>query len=321
MKRLITFFLVIASIHVVAYVPTVEGLFRHGGNPDVTTNALVITASVAPHNPYEEKTEPAANPLWVKWVYNMSPQGKLKLTQLIYSSASMVDANLIDKVYVSELSPQSFGASQTERGFLLSVFNSILINDGSFMIDFLQNHGVSVNANTEILNQDKVALLTRYKTWLIQSNGGRSSTAEDSPLSPTSASEKERVNKLMSSPMYLDSGLVSLSRYHGEPAWQIKTENFESFIDDTKREIKQVILRQPNGDIEITAHEPTLLDGLHRIPRSLIIKSALDQHYQIRFTSLKYFNENPSELLARLRRYDQILAHKRVSVERPAFLY
>lgn len=320
MKTIVLFVLLI-SLNLKAYVPTVEGLFRHGGNPDITTNAMVLTATITPHNPYAEKTEVTTNPLWVKWVYNMSPQGKLKLTQLIYSSASMIDANLIDKVYVGELAPQSFGPTHTERGLLLSVFNSIFINDGSFMIDFLQNHGVSVSANTEILNQDKVALLSRYRSWLIQSNGGRASNAEDSPLSPSSSSEKEKVNRLMSAPMYLDSGIVSLSRYHGEPAWHIKTENFEAFIDDSKREIRQVLLRQPNGDIEITGHDPMLLNGLHRTPRSLILKSALDQHYQIRFTSLKHFNENPSELLARLKRYDQILAHKREQVERPAFLY
>lgn len=321
MKKLFALLFVSYTLSAAAYVPTVEGLFRHGNNPDVTTNALVLAASVTPHNPYAEKAEAPSNPLWVKWVYNVTPHGKLKLTQLIFSAPSMTDATLLDKTYIAELSPQSFPGAHTEKGFLLALLNSILINDGSFMIDFLQHHGVSVSANTEILNQDKIALLTRYRSWLAQTKGGRAAGADESPLAPSGAADRERVARLMSSSMYLDSGKVALSRHQGEPAWHIRTENFEAYVDDSRREVRQVILRQSNGEIDITCHEPTLLNGSHRVPKRLIIKNTLDQHYVVNLLSLRHFNETPSDLVSRLQRYDQALAQKKTPVERPSFLY
>ena len=320
MKKIIVSLLLI-SWSAIGYVPTVEGLFRHGNNPDVTTNALVLSASITPHNPFAEKTENPVSPLWVKWIYNVTPHGKLKLTQLLYSSAAMNEASLLDKIYVAELSPKSFTAANTEKGLLLALLNSMLINDGSFMIDFLQHHGVSVAANTEILNQEKTALLYRYRAWLAQTKGGRAAGAEESPLNPSNPTERERVSRLMNSSMYLDSGKVSLSRYQGEPAWQIRTESFEAFVDDAKREVRQVVLRQSNGEIDITCHNDLLINGTHRMPKYLIIKTTLDQHYNVSFISLRHFNESQSELLNRLQKYDQVLSQKRSPVERPSFLY
>lgn len=321
MKTIILFILTLVTTSTKSYVPTVEGLFRHGNNPEVTTNALVLTASVQPHNPFVEGAETTAPPLWVKWIYNVTPHGKLKLTQLIYSSAAMSDATLLDKIYVAELSPQSFPGAQTERGLFLALLNSILINDGSFMIDFLQHHGVSVAANTEILNQEKIALLTRYRSWLSQTKGGRVAGTEESPLAPNNPAEKERVSRIMSSPMYLDSGKVSLSRHQGEPAWHVRTENFEAFVDDAKREIRQLTLRQSSGETEISCTDPMLLNGSHRVPKRLIVKTTLDQHYAVTLLSLRHFNETQADLLARLQRYDQVLGAKKTPVERPSFLF
>jgi len=309
------------SLSALAYVPTVEGLFRHGNNPEVTTNALVVTATVAPYSPFVEKTEGPSNTLWIKWIYNVTSHGKLKLTQLIYTSSVMNDASLVDKHYVAELSPQSFAGANTEKGLFLALMNSMLINDGSFMIDFLQHHGVSVAANTEILNQDKTALLYRHRSWLAQTKGGRAAGADESPLNPSNPSDRERVARLMGSSMYLDSGKVSLSRFQGEPSWQIRTDNFEAYVDDAKREVRQLLLRQSSGETEITCHDPMLMNGSHRMAKYLIVKNTLDQHFTVNFLSLRHFNESPGELVSRLQRYDQVLSQKKAPVDRPSFLY
>lgn len=321
MKLFFPVLLMTLSLSARAYVPTVEGLFRHGKNPEVTTNAMVLTASVTSYNPYAEKDEKPGSPLWVKWVYNVTPDGNLKLTQLVYSSAAMTEAALVDKVYVPELSPRSFAANQVDRGLLMAVYNSILINDGSFMIDFLQGQGVSVTANTEILNQDKIALLTRHRQWLAQNKGGR--PGDESPMNPTNPAERERVSRLMHSPMYGDFGKVSLSRYQGEPAWNIKTDKFEAFIDDAKREIRQIVLRESTGEAEVVCREPMLLNGTHSVPKQIIFKTALDQYYQINMVALRHFNESNADMLTRLHRYDKVLGarQQQAQVDKPSFLY
>lgn len=305
-----------------AYVPTVESLFRHGANADVTTNALMISAKVALVNPYAEKAEQTeGSALWVKWVYNVTPQGRLKLTQLIYRAASMTEASLVDKSYVAELSPLAFDASPEmgERGLFMGLINSLLINDGSFMVEFLHNRGVNVRLNAEIINQEKKALLGRYRAWLIRTKGGRTAGAEPSPLAP--ATDRAAVEKIMASPMYADTQQVVLSRYQGEPAWQIKGDTFEGWVSDATRDVRQLVLRTGAAEVDIQCRDYVLYNGTHSFPRQIVVKGQQDQFWQIDVIGLKHFNETAAELLARLRRHDQVLMQRKEVVARPSFLF
>lgn len=314
--------LVLITFSAHAYVPTVESLFRHGANADVTSNALMVSAKVALVNPYAEKVEQVdGSALWVKWVYNITPQGKLKLTQLIYRAASMTEASLVDKSYVAELSPQAFDSSPEmgERGLFISLMNSLLINDGSFMVNFLHNRGVNVQLNENIINQDKKNLLARYRAWLIRTKGGRAAGAEPSPLAPTA--DRDKVDKIMAAPMYADTQQVVLSRYQGDPAWQIKGETFEAWVSDATREVRQLILRTGAAEVDIQCRDYLLYGGTHSFPRQIVVKGQQDQFWQIDIIGLKHFNETGAELLARLRRHDQVLMQRRETVARPAFLF
>jgi hypothetical protein len=312
--------LILATRTANSYVPTVEGLFRHGGNPEVATNALVVTAKVTPYNPYDDNADSAARAaLWVKWVYNVSGQGKIKLTQTLHRAAATSDADMVDKVYVPDLNPQSFGAAQAERGLWLGMFNSVLINDGSFLVLFLRHLGAEVRLNHELLNQEKVQLLHRYRAWLAQNKGGRQA-GSDSPMSPTAPAERERVQHLLASPMYQDTKQVALSRYQGAPAWQVRAEPFEAWIEDQNRDVRQLLLRLPAGEIEIQCRGAGLIDGVHRVPREIFWRGLQEQHFRIEVLSLKTFSESPTETLVRLRRLDQALGRRSEKVERPAFL-
>ncbi len=318
-------FILLISLPTLAYVPSVESIFRHGNNPEVTSNALMLAAKVTAVNPFLEKNEQQqGESMWVKWVYNVTPQGKLKLTQLIYRSAAMTEASLIDKAFISELIPQIFvgdSPEKTERGLLLSLFNSMLINDGSFMVEFLKNRGEPVKLNAEIINQEKKLLLSRYRAWLIRTKGGRADGSEESPMVPLNAVEKEKVESILSSPMYEQSPHISLSRYQGAPAWQIKTENFEGWVSDENRYIRQLSLKAGAYETEIQCRDHILYNGTHSLPRQILIKSQQDLYWQLDVITLKHFSETSTDLLARLRRYDQILQQNRVQIARPAFLF
>jgi hypothetical protein len=317
--------ILIFSKSVLAYVPSVESIFRHGNNPEVTTNALMLAAKISAVNPFLEKNEQQqGESMWVKWVYNITPQGKLKLTQLIYRSAAMTEASLIDKTFISELTPQIFAGDspeKIERGLLLSLFNSMLINDGSFMVEFLKNRGEPVKLNAEIINQEKRSILSRYKAWLIKKKGGRIERSEESPLLPLNAVEKEKVESILSSPMYEQSPYISLSRYQGSPAWHVKTENFEGWVSDETRFIRHLGLKSGAFETEIQCRDHILFNGTHSLPRQILIKSQQDIYWQIDIITLKHFSETTTDLLARLRQYDQILQQNRVQITRPAFLY
>ncbi len=305
-----------------AYVPTVESLFRRGNNPDITTNAVLLAGKVMLVNPYAEKKEQMeGQPMWVKWVYNITPQGKLKLTQLIYKAASMTEASLVDKTFIADLTPRSFSDSPegNERGLFLALLNSLLINDGSFMVDYLRSRGATVRLNADIINRDKRALLARYRAWLMRTKGGRAGGGEESPINPSQ--NAEAVEQLMNQPMYEDTKHVTLARYQGEPAWVVKSEGFEAWVGDTNREVKQLIQKSAASDTDIQCKDYILFNGTQSFPRQILVKSQQDQFWQIDFMTIRPFNESGAELLSRLRRHDQILQQKREALSRPAFLF
>jgi len=318
-KLLLSLFI---SLPLYAYVPTVESLFRHGANPDVTANAILLSGKVTIYNPFDEKlSDEKTESLWVKWVYNITQQNKLKLTQLIYRAPAMTEASLVNKSYIADLTPQYFNSisTETEKGLFFSMLNSLLINDGSFMIEFLRSRGVNVKLNQELINNDKKSLMQRYKAWLIKNKGGRGTT-EDSPIAPVSIAEREKVDLILSSSMYLDTNQVVLARHQGELAWQVKAEAFEAWINDEKRELRQLIFKNGTGETNIQLRDYIFFGGTNAMPRSILVKGQNDQYWQIEILGVKQFNETISDLLARLKRYDQILQHKQEVVARPAFM-
>ncbi|MFP5458356.1 MAG: hypothetical protein ACLGG7_06460 [Bacteriovoracia bacterium] len=316
------FIALVVALPAFGYVPTVESLFRNGNNPDVTTNAIMVSAKVSLHSLFEEttSTEKKAD-LWVRWIYNVTPQGRLKLTQLIYRAPSMTDASLVDKVFISELSPRSFGSTPNalERGLFVSLLNSLLINDGSFLVDFLRSKEISVRKNDDLINQEKKNLLLRHRSWLQKNNGGRGSLAEDSPINPADANEKVRVEQILSSPMYQDTKQVSLTRHQGLPAWHVKAEGFEAWVSDDKRHIQQVLMKSGPSEIELQFRDYLLLNGVHNMPRLITVKGMQDQVWKVEVMGVRTFNETHPELVNRLKRYDLVLRQKQETVERPGF--
>lgn len=320
MKKLIL--LLVLSFPAFAYVPTVESLFRHGGNPDVTANAILLSGKVSLYNPYDEKlVDDKAESFWVKWVYNITPQNKLKLTQLIYRAPSMTEASLVNKTYIADLTPQYFGSSalNTEKGLFISMLNSLLINDGSFMVEFLRTRGIDVKLNQELINNDKKNLMQRYRAWLIKNKGGRGAV-DESPIAPNTVTEKERVDAVMASSMYLDTKQVTLARHQGEPAWQVKADGFEAWVNDEKRELRQLTLKNGASETDIQLRDFIFFSGTNAMPRNILVKGQQDQYWQVEILGVKQFNETMNDLVARLRRYDQILQQKQEVMARPAFM-
>jgi len=323
-SSLLTFLFLLSAARVRAYVPTVESLFRNGANPDATTTAVVLAAKLYSFNPYLEETGATSQgePLWVRWIYNITPQGKLKLTQLCYRNQAMTDAHLVDKVYLGELDARSFsGASaRPERGLFLGLLNSLLINDGSFVIEFLKLRGVEVKANSELIDQEKVALLQRYKQWLTKTRGGRVANGEESPLTPSSAAERERVEQLLNAPMYRDTQQVTLSRHRGEPAWSIRADGFEAWVGDERRDIRQFILRTTGEEVELSLQDYVLLNGTNFLPRTVQVRLGEEKFWMIEFLGVRPFNESGTEMLSRLKRYDQLLGKPAEALLKPPFL-
>jgi hypothetical protein len=307
-----------------AYVPTIESLFRNGTNPDMSQNAAMITLKITPVNPLAEKGEQAqGQSVWVKLIYHLGGGGRIKLTQLTYPSSAITDTAADSKVFFSEMSPNSFDQSveMSERGLFYSIMNSLVINDGAFITQFLKTRGINVALNYEILNKEKKQLLERHKAWLIKTKGGRQAEGEDSPLAPASGIEREKVNHIMALPMYASSGQIGLVRFEGEAAWNIKADAFEAWVGDSNRDIKQVTYKSSAGESEFVAKDYIKYNGTTPLPRLITFKNSKDLHFNIEPIGIRYFNESGQELVNRLKRYDKEVRAPRDSAIKPYFLF
>ena len=318
------FALLLISSTALAYVPTVESLFRNGSNPDLTQNAAVLTLKVTPVNPLAEKGEQAqGQSVWVKLIYHMGAGGRIKLSQLTYRTSSLVDSAAESKVFFSELSPNSFDQSveMSERGLFYSMLNSLVVNDGAFITQFLKSRGINVALNSEIINQEKKQLLERHRAWLIRTKGGRQTEGDESPLTPASPIEREKVNQIMALPMYASSGQISLVRFEGEAAWNVKADAFEAWVGDTNREIKQISYKTSGGESEFMAKDYIKYNGTTPLPRLITFKNSKDQYYNIEPIGIRYFNESGQDLVNRLKRYDKEVKVSKESDIKPYFIF
>ena len=64
MIKVLALFFLISTVH--AYVPTVESLFRYGGNADVTSNGLSINLTVKKIQPGEKPGSTSSEPSLLK---------------------------------------------------------------------------------------------------------------------------------------------------------------------------------------------------------------------------------------------------------------
>ena len=115
--KLLVLFLSISTA--VAYVPTVESLFRHGSNPDISANGIALTLVVKRLQPggYDKTQVNSAALLanekeqdFYKIFFTKSGE-TLKVSQTRYSNNTFSEGSLLQKIYYQNLTAYSFKPS------------------------------------------------------------------------------------------------------------------------------------------------------------------------------------------------------------------
>lgn len=313
MKFFIYLFFIINTAF--AYTPTVESLFRHGSNPEVTTNALSIGLKVT-------DLADASQSQYYKIYFSVFDGHNLKVSQTAYNQDSFSEGSLQHKFYQSHLTPIYFKNHSVDKAAFYSLIHSILLNDGQFMVDYLKIAGIPVRHNRELLNSEKIGLMKEYKQYLVSINGDRSlKKSMTSPLRPEGAVAQEKADKLLNEPMYLDTNQVKLSSFEGKPAWHIQAGDFQSYISFEERRPIKFKLKTAQGEVDIHCLDYWRPDAAHAIPKKMIIKTSKGEIFQVETLSLRHYNEKEDDLVKRLRHWDEILrSHKEIPA-RPDFLF
>lgn len=320
--RFFLFFLV--SFSAMAYVPTVESLFRHGSNPEVTSNAVAFNMIVKRVQGKEASPLKSDREMdYYKIYLAKNGHDSLKVSQARYKNDGFTDSGLEHKSYYSNISPYTFkpGPDQLEKGLFFALIHSVAMNNGSHVVNYLKTLDVPVKLNNEIINREKIAYLTNYKQYLASINKDREARKNAvNPLRPEDASSRDKVDSVMNESMYTDTNQVRLWREEGEMSWVVSAGNFESVHSFHHRDVQKFKYKSAAGDFEVICKEYWLANGTHSFPRYMFVKTLSGDMFQIEFTNLRHYSEKEADLVKRLGNWDKILKGKASNDPRPEFL-
>ncbi|MGE3608814.1 MAG: hypothetical protein AB7I27_04430 [Bacteriovoracaceae bacterium] len=311
---LITFFV---SFQAFAYVPTVESLFRNGSNPDINVNGAAVTFSLKRINPQEgQKAEE-----FYKVFLSKAGGDSVKVAQARYNNNTFSESALDHKIYYSNMNPYTLKGSNedVEKSLFYSLMHSMVFNNGSHIVNYLKSIGVPVKLNNDLINRDKVELLAAYKHYLAATNKDRTAKIPN-PLRPEDAGEKEKVDRVMSEGMYIDTNQVKLSREGGEAAWLVTALPFEAMVSYKDRDVHVLKYKSTQGEFELLAKTFWLANGTHRLPRFMTIKTFKGETFELEITNLRHYQEKEEDIVRRLKNWDQILKGHQSKEPRPDFL-
>lgn len=316
-------FLFALSFSAMAYVPTVESLFRHGSNPEVTSNGVAFNMTVKRLQGGNSALKSDREVDYYKMYLTKNGADAFKVSQARFKNDGFSDSALEHKAYYSNLSAYTFkpDPEHLEKGLFFSLLHSLAMNNGTHVINYLKTLDVPVKLNNEIINREKIAYLASYKQYLSSINKDRDlrKTAVN-PLRPEDAASREKIENVMNESMYTDTNQVKLWREEGVMAWLVSAGNFESIHSFQHRDIQKFKYKSAAGDFEITCKDYWLANGTHSFPRFMFVKTLTGEMYQIEFTNLRHYTEKEADLVKRLGNWDKILKGKASNDPRPEFL-
>jgi len=327
--KLIAALLCLLSFRAQAYIPTVESLFRHGSNPDVTANGVALTLVVKRMGASSVDSKESSllvgqkNEDFFKLYFTKVASDLMKVSQARFDNNTFGDNALIDRVFFSNFSSHTLkaGAEEAEKGIFFGVLRSMIFNDGVFLINYLKSLNVPVKLNNEIINRQKVEYLASYKQYLVAINKDRTNKRSmQNPLKPADAAQREKIEAVMNEPMYVDQKMVSLTSEEGQMGWLVSASGFEAVISQQEREIKRVKYKSTLGEVEIYCKDYWLANGTHRMPRTLVVKDFKGESFQVDIINMKHYLEKEIDLVNRLKKWDSILKGKTALEPRPPFM-
>ena len=324
------FILLLLSTSVQAYVPTVESLFRHGSNPDISANGIALTMTVKKIHPGEKSTSVNDASLlqdekevdFYKIFFTRFAES-LKLAQARYNSASFSEGSLQHKIYLGNYSPFSIKPSieGAEKGIFIGVIQALAFNNGSLLLNYLKSLDIPVKLNNEIINREKIEFLADYKRYLILTGKDRNAKkTEENPLHPSDPNARERAQSIMSESMYTDQKQVKLTKENGAAAWLVTAGAFEAIFSFKERDLLSLRYKSQAGEFELICKDYWLANGAHSLPRFILVKTFTGEQYQVEVTNLRHYLEREEDMVKRLKNWDQILKGKESTESRPEFL-
>ncbi len=314
-----------------AYVPTVESLFRHGSNPDVSANGISLTFKVNKIFPGQKSGETITSASLLRddkaedyfKIFFTRIGETTKVAQTRYNKSNFSKSSLSHKIYYPNFNAYTIkpNLEEAEKGIFFGLLYSLALNEGEQLLSYLKSLEVPVRLNSELLNREKVEFLAEYKHYLATISKDRNARkTEVNPTRPEDPAARERADQIMAEPMYIDTNQVKLSKDEGNIAWVVNAGPFEAVFSYKERDAQRIKYKSAAGDFEVIMKDYYLANGAHSFPRFILVKTFSGEQYQLELLNLRHYVEKEDDMVKRLRNWDSILKGNESTSPRPEFL-
>ncbi len=291
MKKIITFNLLFYSFSLFSAVPTMEGLFRNGANEAIGGN-LVVFELLVTEIPKIQEIEEKPKENFLKLVFFQDEDKSTKLFQFQYPDSQMNDQKISHFAKILNLSGKLKNDTNMERIIFFSILNMIGLNNSSPITYVLKKYNQDFKYNREILNGEKLALYRQYKDYI--SDKDRSS--RESPLNPLKADDKVKVDELVKSSIYRNTGNVKLIKRDGDFYWFVDLSRSSALFFNNNHLIKEMKILISKGSIELDFDDYISFNGAHMVPGQIMIKDSNERLYKIKLTGFNISQTNSSRI-------------------------
>ena len=282
-------------------------MLRNGDNVDIGKNTLVAKLQIEKTaNSIESKNEIIVKDEFLKYViYNENEKSsqlvELKYIDKTFNLNKLYDINVIPFQSLNNISKNK---EKIEQRFYFALMGILLTNNGRLMIEFLQEQGIKVSSNAELLDQNKLKLLKEYKTYLDRKKKDKDNVDLKNPLSPEDDEQKSKVSEVLQKPLIREDGIVKRHKNGHYFGWVVESEKM-SFIFNDNHQLEEIKLVTLAGELTANLGKYILHGANFQFPEFVKIKVGNGEEFKITLSSLTYFPDNSAAHYKRLQSYQK----------------
>lgn len=335
MKILILFSLLFSS-SLMASKPTFEGLFRNGNNPDIGGELIVLNVIIQEMQNSEvlqnilvkdeEKMATESSPLMmagdtkkraIKFIFSLEKSERVGMIQLNYDDIKMENTHLKKVIYNPNLLETLKVEPKFERNLLYSLLCMVSLNEARPISNLMKKLDKEFTLISEGLNKEKLNLLKSYRDYLmaIQKDPNLKEKLND-PLRPIDPESKTKVDGILKSSLYIKNDKVKLFKKGKEFYWKIELENIEGLFSNEDNHLNELSLKTLDGESSVVFGDYILLDGIHEIPKEMIIKTTGNYLYKVELSEYKVYADSKKEFYKRAEEYQKSLNENKMRLEK-----
>ena len=314
----IIFFLLLSDCF--SAIPTVEGLFRNGNNQKVAGKIAIISAFVTNLEDKDALNEMISSQKrpeemeghYVKMIFSKVNEEKFQILQGIYDSGKMDEKSLIEVHFISHIIKKIKKEPQLSRSLFYSLMLMYAFNDSVGIKKLFKKYSEDFKENKKIMNQDKVRLYNDFRNYLLTLKQNKDLKNElVSPLRPRNEKDRKKVDTLINSSLYKDTGHVKLVRRENRFFWEVNMKKAQALFTNEKYRLHYLQVHSPDGDVEVNAGDYFLSSGNYELPRILLFRDEFFKYTHLRMINMRVYDKLRRNIPEMARKYRKKLAERK----------